>query len=193
MSKKKHTQVKNTAVILIMAALIVASFAYLSNRNKKLMEEKRVITPVQEVLMCDFEHNYPSTPKEVVKMYSEITRCFYGEEYTEDELVALANKSRELFDKELKANQTDEQYLLNLKSVIDSYKEEKRIISSFSVSSSANVEFYDYENAQWAKLYCIYSMRTGGKLEPTREVYLLRKDDVGRWKIFGWKVETTES
>jgi len=193
MRKKKNTQIKNTAVILIMAALIVASFAYLSQRNKRIIEEKNVISPVQEILLCDFEHNYPSTPKEVVKMYSEITRCFYGEEYSQEELIELADKSRQLFDNELKANQTDEQYLMNLQSVINSYKEEKRTISSYSVSSSTNVEFYDYENAQWAKLSCIYSMRAGGKLEPTREVYLLRKDDEGKWKIFGWKVEATES
>ena len=143
---------KNYVVLVIMAALIVASFALLSNRTKSADEDSAVLTAVQTVLTRDLSSNYPPTPKEVVKYYSEITRCFYGETYSEEELVELAEKSRELFDAELVANQTEEEYIHDLQNVITTYKNEKRSISSYSVSSSANVDYSTFEGAQWAML-----------------------------------------
>lgn len=183
---------KNNIVLIIIALIIVACFAYLSNRPKSAEEKPAVLTAVQSVLARDMSTNYPPTPKEVLKYYSEITRCFYGETYTDEELLKLAEKSRELFDEELVANQTDEEYFQSLRSTIDSYKQEKRSISSYSVSSSANVEYYNYEGAQWAMLNCIYSMKTGKTIVPSQEEFLLRKDAEGRWKIFGWKLVENE-
>lgn len=193
MDMEKHSSVRNILIMLFMAALLVGSFIYLSNRERQTQDENVKVSAVDEVLLVNLDTDYPVTPKEVVKMYSEITRCFYGEEYTQDQLLKLAEQSRKLFDDELRANQTDEQYIANLNTVIQTYKEENRMISSYSVGSSANVEYYDYENADWAKLNCIYTVRTGSKLEYSKEAYLLRKDDKGHWKIFGWKVLTEEA
>ena len=116
-------------------------------------------TAVEEVLDRDLSRNYPATPKEVVKFYSEITRCFYGEEYTDDQLVALADQSRMLFDDELRANQTDEQYLMNLRTVIENYKEEKSLYHLYRVESlikhykeTGKFEYYfSEENKELAK------------------------------------------
>lgn len=183
---------KNNIVLIIIALIIVACFAYLSNRSKSSAERPAVLTAVQSVLARDMNTNYPPTPKEVLKYYSEITRCFYGETYTEEELLELAEKSRELFDEELVANQTDEEYFQSLRRTIASYKKEKRSISSYSVSSSANVKYYNYEGAQWATLNCIYSMKTENTIVPSQEEFLFRKDAEGRWKIFGWQLVENE-
>ena len=113
---------KNFIVLILLALLIVGAFVLVSNRGSERDESNISRTAVEEVLDRDLTKNYPATPKEVVKMYSEITRCFYGEEYTDDQLVALAEQSRRLFDDELRANQTDEQYLMNLRTVISNYK-----------------------------------------------------------------------
>ena len=174
--------------VAIMAIAVLGAFVLLSNRSDKAAANESVdkITPVQEVLLKNLNNDYPASPKEVVKFYSEISRCFYGEDYSEDEFVALAEKSRELFDSELVANQTDEQYLTALKSDVESYKSNKKSISSFSVSSSTDVDYYDYLGDKWAQLYCVYSIRVSTSITPVKEKYLLRKDPDGHWKIFGW-------
>ena len=177
-------------VFVVLAIGIVGLFFYLSNRVKIVEEGKQNrMTPVQEILSRNLENNYPPTPKEVLKLYSEITRCFYGEAYTDDELVKLALFSRQLFDDELVANQTDDQYLSALRMDIESWKKDNKVISSYSVSSSTDVQEYSYRGREWAQLYCIYSIRMGTNVAPVTEHFILRKDDIGHWKILGWELE----
>ena len=183
---------KNFIVLIIMALLIVSAFLLLANRGGKRDESNISRTAVEEVLDRDLTLSYPATPKEVVKFYSEITRCFYGEEYTEEELVGLADQSRLLFDDELRANQTDEQYLMNLRTVISNYKEEKRTISSFSVSSASDVDYKDMDGFKWARLMAVYTIKTNHQFDTSKEEYLLRKDAQGHWKIYGWRVMEDE-
>ena len=181
--------VKGIAVILVLALGVLAYFYVINNRMKRVEEDVEKITPVQELLIQNLETNYPNTPKEVVKLYSEITRCFYSEEYTEEELLELAQMSRQLFDDELVANQDEDSYLRSLKGEIASYRQQKRYISSYSVSSSADVQYYNYKDAEWAQLIAMYSIKTNGKIEPSKERFLLRKDADGHWKIFGFRLE----
>ncbi len=183
-----NKNIKNIIILVVAALLIVGVFAYLVNKPAPSDSETVSVTAVQQILSKDLSSDYPPTPKEVVRYYSELTQCFYNEPCTDEEVADLASKSRELFDAALIANQTEEQYLEELKITIASYKSAKRTISSYSVSSSANVEYYDYEGAQWAKLNCVYSMKEGRSLIPTKEEFLLRKDEDGRWKIFGWQL-----
>ena len=178
--------------MLVLALGVLAYFYVINNRMKVIEEDVAKITPVQELLVRDLSENYPATPKEVVKLYSEITKCFYGEDYTEDELNSLATMSRQLFDDELVANQSDDSYIRALKGEIATYKKANRIISSYSVSSSADVQYYNYQDDEWAQLIAMYSIRTGGKVEPSKERYLLRKDTEGHWKIYGFRLEQLE-
>ncbi len=179
---------KNFIVLIVMALLIVAAFLLLANRGGTRDESNISRTAVEEVLDRNLEKNYPATPKEVVKLYSEITRCFYGETYTDEQLVALADQSRLLFDDELRANQTDQQYLMNLQTVIANYKEEKRTISSFSVSSASDVDYQEMDGYKWAHLMAVYTIKTNHTFSTSKEEYLLRKDAQGHWKIYGWRV-----
>lgn len=177
----------------VFAVLIVGLFFYLSNRTKEVTESgSRMMTDVEEVLSRNLETNYPATPKEVLKYYSEITRCFYSEEYSQEELEKMAKKSRELFDAELLLNQTDEQYLHALQEDVAQYKEDGKVISSYSVSSSTDVQEYSYGGFEWAQLYCIYNIRIKTQIAPVQERFLMRKDDKEHWKIVGWDIAPQE-
>ncbi len=192
---KRRNPARILIVFVVLAIAVVGLFFYISNRSR-VIEEGKVsqMTPVQQILARNLETNYPPTPKEVLKFYSEITRCFYGEEYTDEELVRLALMSRELFDDELVANQTDEQYLSALRMDIETWKKDKKVISSYSVSSSTDVQEYSYGGFEWAQLYCIYSIRMGTNLAPIQEHFIMRKDAKGHWKILGWElVESTNN
>ncbi len=184
---------RNPARILIiftvLAIGVVGLFFYVANRSKAISEGKQQqMTAVQQVLARNLETNYPPTPKELLKYYSDITMCFYNEEYTDEELDRLASKLRELFDSELVANQTDEEYLSALKMDIATWKKDKKVISSYSVSSSTDVQEYSYGGYEWAQLYCIYSVRMGTNVAPVQEHFIMRKDERGHWKILGWEL-----
>ena len=189
--KKKKNPIRVIIVFIVFAIFSVSVFYFLSNREEEVEEKSsgpKIMTAVQEVLNRNLTTNYPPTPREVVKYYSEISRCFYGEKYTDEELIKLALKSRELFDTELYLNQTDEEYLQALRLDIDSWKTADKVISSFSVSSSTDVNEYYYDGRDWAQLYCIYSIRIGTTISPIQERFLLRKDAEGHWKILGWEL-----
>ena len=192
-SSGKNNSIKGILVIVILALGVLAYFYVINNRMKQVEQDVQKISPVQELLIQDLSSSYPKTPKEVVKMYSEITRCFYGEEYTEEEFIKLADMSRQLFDDELRANQDEESYLRALKGEVATYRQMNRIISSYSVSSSADVKYYNYKDAEWAQLIAMYSVKTSGKVEPSKERYLLRKDADGHWKIYGFRLEQLEN
>jgi len=185
--------IKNYIVITVLALMVVGFFFTVSNRVKSVEETETKVSPVKALLNENLNTTYPSTPKEVVKKYCEITKCFYGEEYTEAELESLAEMSRILFDDELVANQSDEDYLRALKGEIATYKAQNRSISSFSPGSSADVSYYTYQNYEWAQLVATYTIKTGAKFEFAKQRFLLRKDVMGRWKIYGFRVEKDEN
>ena len=190
---KRRNPTRVIVVFTMLAVFVVGLFFYISNKSKVISEGRvQTMTAVQEILARNLDTNYPPTPKEVLKFYSEITRCVYGEEYTEEELERLASFSRKLFDDELVANQTDEQYLSALKMDIESWKKDKKVISSYSVSSSTDVQEYSYGGYEWAQLYCTYSIRMGTNVAPIQEHFIMRKDSKGHWKILGWELVTPE-
>lgn len=171
---------------LAVCCVLLAYYLMTLRVEKNKPEDYVPLTKVQEVLSRNLATNYPQTPKEVIKYYSEITKCFYNEEYTEEELYELAMKAMELYDHDLAANNTEEEYLMNLKSEIQAFKSKGYAISSYSTSSSTDVyEFMD-DGFQFARLYCTYSVRMGTVIQPVEEIFLLRMDLDGHWKIYGW-------
>ncbi len=188
MARSKNDGVKRIVIMILLAAVVVGGFAMIAFRNKPDNTAPPTLTAVEEVLARNLENNYPSTPKEVLKYYSEITRCFYSEQYTDEQLDEMAMKSRQLLDDDLKAQQNDEDYLNDLKVAIDLFKSQNRSISSYSVSSATDIDYYKYENADWAKAMCLFTVREGTRMVATQEEFLLRKDATGHWKIFGWRI-----
>lgn len=193
MSRFKGT--KGIIVFIIIVFLIVGYYFYLSNRQAaaKKEQEAQSLTVVQDTLLRDLNTNYPPTPKEVIKYYSRITQCFYNEEYTEEELKELALKAQELFDDELIQNKKQEQYLTDLQTDIETFKSDECTIPSYSISSSTDVEYFSEEGYDCARLYCIYSLKQGSAYSTTQEIFVLRKDDAGHWKILGWNLADLDS
>ena len=70
---------------------------------------------------------------------------------------------------------------------VHNYKNNKRKITSVSLASSTNVDYYTADGYSFARISCGYTMTENGKKSSTVIVYLLRRDDNRRWKIYGWK------
>lgn len=183
---KKRKILAGVIVVLMLAVFALGFFLYLSRQNSASVPEETIVSKVDEVLLRDLTRNYPPSPKEVVRYYSEITTCFYEENLTEDELKKLALKARELYDAELLASQTEEEYMEDLKKDILDFNAIGIVVSGYSLSASTDVEFFTQDGYSFARLYADYRLRQGTEYLYSNEVFLLRKDEEGHWKIYGW-------
>ena len=185
--------IKATIIMVLMVVLIVWYYSYLSSKNdaaasNKALEEQTMaeMTAVGELLAKAEYKEYPSTPVQVVKYYNEITACFYNEQYTDQQLEKLADLASSLYDDELRANQNSDTYLDNIRADIKTFKSGNITIYNSEVSSATDVEYFEHNGYECARLYCLYTLKSGTNYQPSKEVFILRKDTEGHWKIFGF-------
>lgn len=181
-------KLKTVILVIIMIGLVGGYYFYLS--NKQPAEEAVEVTAVSDVLLRNLETNYPPTPKEVVKYYSDITKCLYNENYTDEQFEQMADKMLKLYDEELLENNPRDQYLVALKSDVDTFLENKYTITSYTVSASTDVETSVMNGREYAKLYCTYTIKSGVDYSSSREIFELRREGKGgHWKILGFKID----
>lgn len=176
---------KSAAVLAVTVITVFALYYYLVNKVERSGPEVET-TAVQDVLLRNLEKDYPPTVREVIKYYNEIMNCYYSEKPTETELQELADKALELYDAELVSYQSREAYVENLKAEIAAFEAAETVLSHVALSSSTAVEYYTYQGSECAQIRCIYTVRQKTTLMTIREIYVLRKDDTGKWKILGW-------
>ena len=189
MSQRGRRAIKGILIGLVLIALVVGYYFYLSNRKPKEAAEdtETTVSAVQKLLLKNIDDDYPPTPREVLKLYSDITVCFYSEDYTDEELTQLALQIEKLYDEELIANNTPDQYQKNLRWDIKTMKDKNLRVTSYSVASATDVDYFDAGGRSWARLSCTYTIRSGKEAGLARAIFLLRKDDMGHWKIYGWE------
>lgn len=179
---------KGVIIAIVLIALVGGYYFYISNVGKA--EDETAITAVQNVLLRNLENDYPSTPRELVRYYSDITKCLYNEKYSDEQLEQMGDKMLALYDAELAENNQREQYLKDLKSDVKNFADKNYTIAAYTVSSSTDVQEYTYEGRRCANLYCTYSVKTGGvDYKSSKQIFVLRKEsDTGHWKIMGFEI-----
>lgn len=185
--KKGKITAQATVVFVILIVAVVGYYCYLVNHYDDATAET-TLTAVENVLVRDLENNYPPTPKEVIRYYNEIIKCFYNEECSGEEIEALARKARELYDQELLDFNPWDNYILKLQAEIQDFRDNSRKISSIFLASSTDVDEFTEDGYQFARIRCGYNILQGKDDTYTSEVYLLRKDADGHWKIYGWEL-----
>lgn len=175
-------KVRVVVVAMICVSLIVGYYYYLSTKNSNTSENVE-LTEIDKIIMKDLEKNYPETPREVIKLYNRILLCFYGADYTDDELYELGDQARALFDDELLENNPREQYFTDLKAEIAEYAEAKKEITSASVCGSNDVLYKTVDGDECAYVTSSYFIKEGKSYNKTYQEYVLRKDEDGNWKI----------
>ena len=78
-----RASLKSGIVILMMVVAMICYYYYLSNREQEKQDRVVEQSVAQKLIDRDLINNYPTTPKEVIRYYSDITLCFYNEEYTD--------------------------------------------------------------------------------------------------------------
>lgn len=175
-------------IIAVAAAvgLVIGGYYYFSVVRNPAAETGEELTEVQRVITKDMEENYPATPREVVKDYNRILNCLYNEEYTEKELYALGDQARLLFDEELLDNNPRDAYFDALTAELESYKEASKKIMSIDVCDSNDVDYQTVRGDECAYVRASYFMDENKSYSRANQMYVLRKDDDGKWKILGF-------
>lgn len=187
--------IRVTVVIVVLAALGLGYYYYLSNRTPKQEEagKEKNAGEVATLISKDIKNNYPESPKEVIKLYARITKAYYNGEITDEQIPQLGAQARLLFDDELKSRQTDDDFYKALKDDISDYKNANRYISDYTIDGSGSVDYTTWNGKKYASLTVLYYVREGSNLRYSYTKYTLREDDKGEWKILYWELVNQES
>ncbi|MDD6192889.1 MAG: hypothetical protein PUB24_07410 [Lachnospiraceae bacterium] len=179
--------------VIICAGLVVGYYYYLSHRNdNNTTEDATKVTEVDKILQKDFDEQYPTSPREVVKWYNRIITAYYGEEYTDEQLEGMADQARKLLDDELLQYNPKDTYLENLKKDIDNYKTLNKKIVQSSVSDSNDITYATVKGASCAYVNAYYFSKEGSNYSRTYQEFVLRKDSKGKWKILTFRLTEGE-
>lgn len=179
---------KSMIIIVILAALALVYYFYLSNRpTADTVDKVKKTTKIEDVLAKDIS-TVTNTPKSAVKFYSEVLECLYNEAPKDEQITDLGIKAREVMDEELINSNPKEGYLIDLSADVSEYSKANRIILSYVVESSDEVEYYTENDKEYAIVNASYTLRETENFSKTNEEYILRKDEEGYWKILGWRI-----
>ena len=180
---------KKAKMIIIAIAcicLICGGYFVFSQSNATTEDE---LTEVEKILVKDLKKDYPKTPREVVKFYNRIIKCYYSEKLEEKQLRKMTEQMRLLLDKDLLLVNPEEEYYNSVKTEIEEYRRDKKVIVSTDVCDSNDVEYIDDKKEgteQVDKLAFVnasYFINTDGKFANTYQQFVLRQDEKGCWKI----------
>lgn len=179
---------KSMIIIVVLAALALVYYFYLSNRpTADTVDKVKKTTKIEDVLAKDIS-TVTNTPKSAVKFYSEVLECLYNEAPKDEQITDLGIKAREVMDEELINSNPKEGYLIDLSADVSEYSKANRIILSYVVESSDEVEYYTENDKEYAIVNASYTLRETENFSKTNEEYILRKDEEGYWKILGWRI-----
>lgn len=187
MKNKKY--IKYIVVAIACICLICGGFFFFSQENK---ETEKDLTEIEKVIARDLKNNYPKTPREVVKFYNRIVKCYYGDEPTETQLKDLADQMRCIMDEDLLLVNTRDEYYESVRKDIAKYKDEKKKLVSTDVCDSNDVKYVtddkggEIEKDEIAFVDASYFLNMDGQFKYSYAQFVLREDEKGRWKILAF-------
>lgn len=188
----KKTRIVILAIVIV--AAICTAFYIVNNNSKKESAKEAGLTEIQKITTRNMEKDYPATPREVIKFYNRIVKCYYGRQYSDDELEQLADQALSMFDDDLLKKNEKESYIESVKSDAAQYEEDNKSISQTDVCDSNDVKYMTDNGDDIAYVTASYFIKTGSSYTKTYQEYVLRKDGGGDWKILTfYKIEGESS
>lgn len=188
---------KYVIVAVACICLICAGFFFFSQEAK---EDQKDLTEIEKVIVKDLKNNYPKTPREVVKFYNRIVKCYYGDEPTEEQLDDLVDQMMEILDEDLLLVNPRDDYYDSVAKDIEQYKKDNKQLVSTDVCDSNDVVYVtddkdgETEKDELAYVNASYFINTDGSFGYSYQQFVLRKDEDGRWKILTfYQIEGEES
>lgn len=170
---------------LLCTVLVCGSYYLLKSKVRVHPDETGDLTQIEKITTRDLDNDYPSTPREVVKFYNKIILSYYEQDYTDQEFDSLIDQARALMDDQLRDNNPVDTYKKSVQDEIADYQKRDRHIRQSSVCDSDDVLFTtDPDNGDnLAYVTATYFVKEKKEFSRTYQMYVLRKDDEGKWKI----------
>ena len=180
-------------IFTLTALAVIGLFYFFSRREIDNNEKIAADNEITKLISRDLELNYPSTPKSVVALYSDIISVLYKEDCSEDQVEALAKQARGLFDEELLQLNEYEGYMDRLEAELKLYEDADRYISGYEIEDGYNIEYIKTKDDSYARVAVKYYVREGKDIKNVYEEYTLREDEEGNWKILYWELTDASS
>jgi len=189
MNKSKKRTAKTIIFMLIFSIIVITLYFIIKTRTAPFVTKSVTsMTEVEKLLTKDIPNSYPSSPREVLKLYSRMSKILYNGGLKEEQIDKLADQMRYLYDEELLLNKSYEDYLIDLKVEVSNYKKANRIIMDYVIEASSSVLVWDNEEKNYASIVAAYTLKENSDYSKIFEEFTLRKDKEGKWKILGWKL-----
>lgn len=191
---KKKRGAGGVIVLILIVAVFVGAFVLIMRYAPRSAEDTTKVSELDTLLNIDVAGSYPSTPREVMKLYNRYIICLYGEgsdAITDGQMQALGAKLRVMYDEALLEKNPQETNFENLILELGSFREDKKTIIQANVCGSNEVEYVKAKGGSGAFVEVSYFMRydndTKERFRRTYQRFLLRKDADGNWKILGFE------
>ncbi len=189
MKKSKKQTVKTIVFMFFFSAALIALYFFIRTRtNVTKTDPVSSMSEVDKLLTKDMKENYPSSPREVLKLYSRMTKCFFNEDLNLEQVEKMAVQLRQLFDDELLLNNPYDNYILDLNVEISEYRNANRTIMNYIIDESSSVKYWESDDENYASISVSYTVKENTDYSKVYENFLLRQDSESRWKIMGWEL-----
>lgn len=188
MSKKAKT-VRVVVAVAVLCGLVLAYYAYLSDRQTKRINDTK-LTEQDELMLMNLDgSDYPKDPVQVCDLYSRFLKCIYNEKLSGDALSDMVTQMRKLYADKFAGNEgnSKNQQVDSITSELSgSGKNEKRI-TNYTVGELSQVEYGTVDGNKSAMCDVNYTVRNDNNYSRLTESYVLIQDEKQRWKILGWQ------
>lgn len=191
MKKEAGTKGFTLAAIIVVIG-VIGFYITMSNRFSGRQAVKNT-SEIEKLLNYDFQENYPKTVRETVKLHCRYMKMAYNNEFSKEELFDANRKIRELMDDELLAYNTEEAQLKSLEQDIQYYKDNKQKYVSYTLPEASQIKYNTEDDVEYAKMRVGVIIRIDNATMKGDQEYLLRKDNMGRWKILGWMADMSSA
>ena len=185
----KLSGLKTVILAIFFIVIFLVFFDHLSNRaGEKRTDE--TASEIELLMEYDMYGNYPKTPRDVAKLHNRYFEIFYGEGLTDDELVVMNQKIRNLYSSELLLYNDENTNLQKLKDNIQAVDEAGYTYRSYELPEASQVQYYTQDGKEMATLEVKIVFNVSGGMEYMYVKYVMVKEN-DQWKIHVWGISDT--
>lgn len=181
---KKRYNIKGIIIAILLVALVLYYFNYLSNQSSKRKTESEK-AELEQLMEYNMSLDYPNTPRDVVKLHNRYFKLFYGQSLSDDQLVVLNEKVRTLYSTELLAINAEITNLNGLKQNIKDMNDKGYVYKSYTLPEASQVQKFTRDGKEMASLEVAMTIGTKDGIAYRDVRYILIKEN-DQWKIYGW-------
>jgi biopolymer transport protein ExbD len=187
-------------IFLLLIFFMITSTMVSPNAIKVLLPQGRQQTSAKPLTRVIIDKNLnfytafgneDEMPIDLEELPAFLQRCaekepdMYVALYADDEFDKLIDQARMLFDQDLADNNSKDDYKKSVETSIADYKNRSFKIRQTNVCDSDDVKYLtdDSNGDKLAYVTASYFTEENKKFDKTYQMYVLRKDDNGDWKI----------